>query len=79
MRHNLKGAASGHKRPPEMRIVQSVDQLHIDSHPVGGLLHASFKDVCNPELLRDLAQIALMMFLFRVSTARLDECLSPLE
>jgi len=47
-----------------MRIVQSVNQLHIDSHPVGGFLQASFKDVFNPELLRDLAQIVRSALVF---------------
>src|SRR6476659_10626038 len=40
-----------------MRIVGSLDQLHIYPDVIRVLLHASFQDVGNSELSRDLRQI----------------------
>src|SRR5206468_3138241 len=37
---------------PEMRIGASGDQLYVDAHFVGGLLHTAFKHRRNSELLR---------------------------
>ncbi len=38
-----------------MRVVHSVDQLHIDAHLIVRFLHAAFEDVHYAELLCDLA------------------------
>src|SRR5438874_10209289 len=37
---------------PEMRIGASVDQLHVNAHFVGGLLHTAFQNGRDSELLR---------------------------
>ena len=44
---------------PEMRIVARVDQLCVHPHAIGYALHAAFHQMRDPELLRDLAQVAL--------------------
>ena len=40
-----------------MRVGQGVDELHVHADLVIRLLHASFEDVGDAELLRDLSQI----------------------
>jgi hypothetical protein len=42
-----------------MRIVASIDQLRIHPHFVRGTLHAALNQVRDPELLSNLAQVAL--------------------
>ena len=40
-----------------MRIVVSLDQLHVDVHPIAGLLHTAFEHIGHAQLPRDLRQI----------------------
>src|SRR6266496_3229086 len=52
-----------------MGISLRVDQLNSDSHVVGRFLHATFKDVRNTKLLRDVAEIPrFALILLRGST-----------
>ena len=43
---------------PQMRVGPRVDQLRIYPNLIGGTLHAAFDNMCDAELLADLAQIA---------------------
>ena len=43
---------------PEMLIGRRANELHIDVHLIGGLLHAALDNVCNPKLTSDIRQIA---------------------
>ena len=42
-----------------MHVCPGVNQLRCYTHKVPGALHAAFEYVRNPELLGDLAQVAL--------------------
>ena len=43
---------------PELLIGSCIDQLRIDTHPIGSTLHASFHDMCYSELLANFAQVS---------------------
>ena len=44
---------------PDMRVVAGIDQLRDHPDTITRALHATFHDVRDPELLTDLAQVAL--------------------
>ena len=41
-----------------MRVIARVDQLRVDAYVIARALNASFYDIRDPQLLRDLPQIA---------------------
>ena len=55
---------------PEMGIGLRVNQLHIDPHLIGHFLHATFKDVRDAKLLRDLAEIGRFALILLRGSAR---------
>lgn len=42
---------------PEMLIGRRANELHIDVHLIGGLLHAALDNVCNPKLTSDTGKL----------------------
>ena len=55
---------------PEVGIGLCINQLHIDPHLIGCLLHATFKNVRYAKLLRDLREIARSILILLRRTAR---------
>src|SRR5439155_24662795 len=47
---------------PKMRVSEGVDKLHIHANLIIRFLHASFEDVRDAELLRDLGKIVRCAF-----------------
>ena len=42
---------------PKVGVRYGIDQLHVHPCPVACPLHASLQDVCDPQLLRDFADV----------------------
>ncbi len=55
-----------------MRVIVGLDQLHVDVHPVAGLLHAAFEHIAYAQLARDLRQIFRSAAIARGGSARND-------
>src|SRR5262249_48816887 len=55
---------------PQVRIILSVNQLHIDSHLVGRFLHASLENVRYTKLFCDLTEIARLTVIKLCGSAR---------
>ena len=53
-----------------MGIRAGVDQLHVDPHFAGRLLHRAFQHVSDPELLRDGLQVFRLTLVSRRRGAR---------
>ena len=53
---------------PKMGITSCFDQLHVHAHGITVLLHASFQDVSDAQLPRDLGQV------FRRALVMLGRC-----
>ena len=53
-----------------MRIVVSADELHVDVHPIAGLLHASLEHIAHAQLFCDLRQIFRRTAIARSRSAR---------
>ena len=48
---------------PEMRIIRGSDQLHIDAHVIICFLHATFEEIGDAELVRNLRKILRCVFI----------------
>jgi hypothetical protein len=57
---------------PKMRVIQRIDQLHIDAHLIGRLLHAALQDIRDPQLFGDFAQIIRRALIFLGGRSRDD-------
>ena len=57
---------------PQVRVSNSVDELHIHPHLIAGLLHAALQNVGDAKLLRDLGKIVRRAFEVLCRGARND-------
>jgi hypothetical protein len=57
---------------PEVRVGFRLDQLHIDVDAIASLLHASFQNMTDTQLARDLGQVLRGAVIMRGRSARDD-------
>ena len=53
-----------------MRIIDSINQLHIDPDRIGAFLHTPFQNMSDAELFCDLAQVSRCALIMLCGSAR---------